>query len=116
MDENPYGAPNTVSDVNRRSRLIALVLAVLLSVVGLYMTFGAAYWTIQAIRDTGFLRNFALVQFPAYTSAAAGSLLAAAGIARGQKRMTIVGVLLFVAGVGGWCVYMYGNVAQWWSL
>jgi hypothetical protein len=116
MDENPYCPPTTVSDGNRGSRWIALAVAMLMAVAGLYMAFGVAYWGLQAVKETGFIRNFAIYQLPAYATAATGCLLASAGIARGQKRMTAVGGLLFVVGVGGWCLYMVGNVAGWWSL
>ena len=116
MAENPYRAPETTSAGNRRSQPIRVAAATLMGLLGLYSGFAAVHQSLQLFEEPGPSRNLAMYLVPAAATAAIGALVCAAGIAGGRRKRAILGFLVFLAGVGGWWLYLFGNVSGWWTL
>ncbi len=113
MDENPYQAPAAAAPVGKQWVLVRLIVAALFAGLGIATGALAVHQAGLLLGRPGPQREVAMYGFPAFTIASVGCFLLAIGIASRKRRVSWIGAILFVAGIGGWFLFLYALSAGW---
>jgi hypothetical protein len=113
MDENPYKAPEAAVLAGKQWVVVRVIAAALIAALGVTAGVAAVEMAGLFLRERGAARDIAMYGFPAFTTAAIGGFVLAYGIASARKRAIWIGAILFVAGIGGWILFLYAANAGW---
>jgi hypothetical protein len=111
--DNPYKAPQATASAGKQRVVVRVIAAALVAGIGVMAAMAAAEMAGLLLHERGAARDVAMYGFPAFTVAAAGSMVLAYGIASRRRRTTWIGAILFVAGISGWVLFLYAASAGW---
>jgi hypothetical protein len=113
MDENPYKAPEAAVQLGKQRVVVRVIAAALVAAIGVTAAVAAAEMAGLLLRERGAARDIAMYGFPAFTTAAAGGFVLAYGIASRRRRASLLGAILFVAGIAAWIMFLVAAGAGW---
>ena len=111
--DNPYKAPQAAASAGKQRVVVRVIAAALIAAIGVMAAMAAAEMARVILRERGAPRDVAMYGFPAFTTAAAGGMILSYGIASRRKKATWIGAILFVAGIGGWILFLVAAGAGW---